>query len=228
MSDSDAMRQPEEERNAGQNGNGVNTSGFDAIAGQVRAEQKKSRRKRVLILIDTLLICAVAALIAILIRAFVITPLRIDGDSMENTLEDGDVILLSKISAKKRNPKRYEIVVAEKPDGKGYVVKRVIGLPGEVIYADSYGTIHVFKKYENGEFSEEVELSEKYAYSVSFRGRLGTKDDPVVLKEDEFFLLGDNRTVSRDSRFYGPFSKDSLKGIAVYRIFPLDRFGSVE
>ncbi|MBO4697492.1 MAG: signal peptidase I [Lachnospiraceae bacterium] len=223
MSDSDAMRQPEEEISAGSGGD---TSGFEAIAEQVRAEQKNSRRKRVLTLLDTLLICALAALIAILIRAFVITPLKIDGDSMENVLSDGDVVLLSKISVKNRDPKRYEIVVAEKPDG-GSVVKRVIGLPGEVLYTDESGLIHVFKKDRSGELAEEVELEAKYAYSVSFRGLLGTKDNPMVLVEDEFCLLGDNRTVSKDSRFYGPFSKDSLKGIAVYRILPLGRFGTI-
>lgn len=227
MSDSDATRQPEQETRTGLNQEG-NTSGFDAMAEQIRAEQKNSRRKRVLIVVDTLLICALAALIAILVRVFLVTPLRITGDSMEKVLHNGDIVLLSKVTLRQRDPGRYEVVVASKPEGKGHVVKRVIALPGEVIYADRNGLIHIYGHYENGQYSGEIELLEQYTYATTYRGKLGTEDDPLILADDEFFLLGDNRPVSKDSRFYGPFRRENLIGIAVYRIFPLTRFGKID
>ncbi|MBO4323990.1 MAG: signal peptidase I [Lachnospiraceae bacterium] len=226
MTDSDATRQPEETASVSLNKEG-DTSGFDAMADQIRTEQKNSRRKRVLIAVDTLLICAVAALLAILVRAFLITPLKIDGDSMEEALHNGDILLLSKLTLRQRDPGRYEVVVASKTDGKGHVVKRVIGLPGEVIYADRDGMIHIYEHYENGQYSGEVELLEQFAYATTYRGKLGTEDDPLILADNEFFLIGDNRPVSKDSRFYGPFPRECLIGVAVYRIFPLTRFGKI-
>ena len=209
-------------------GNG-GMEGFNAMAAEVRAEQKKERRKRVLIIVDTLLLCALAAAFTILFRAFVMTPLRIDGDSMEDTLWDGNVVLVSKIRVRKRDPKRNEIVIAVKEDGTGNLVKRVIGLPGEAMYADRDGRIHIFPGYGSGNYiGEEIELPEQVAYATGFRGTIGTEDEPLVLKDDEFFLMGDNREVSRDSRFYGPVTRDRIVGVAVFRIFPLSAFGRLK
>lgn len=227
MPDSDVLK-PDEENVPELNEEGGDTSGFEAIAEEIRREQKNTKRKRVLIMIDTLLLCALAAAIAILVRIYIVTPLRIDGDSMETVLKDGDIVLLSKWKARRRDPKRYEIAVFEKPDDLGKVVKRVIALPGEVIYADSAGAVHVFKRYENGEYFDEVQLEEQYNPVLTFRGRIGTEDEPLILGDDEFFIMGDNRTVSKDSRYYGPFKRADLKGITGFRILPFSRIGVIE
>lgn len=228
MSDSDEILQPDDDSACELNKEDGDMSGFNAIAEKVRAEQKNKIKQRVLIFIDTLLLCAVAAVIAILVRIYVITPLRIDGDSMESVLKDGDIVLLNKWKVRRNDPKRYDIAVFEKPEDRGKVVKRVIALPGEVIYADRDGSVHVFEKYENGEFIGEITLSDSYNPVLTFRGRIGTEEEPTILGEDEFFIMGDNRSVSKDSRFYGPFKRSDLKGVAGFRIFPFDRIGTIE
>lgn len=142
-------------------------------------------------------------LVVILIRSFIITPVRVDGESMDNSLKDGQILLLYRLG----KIERYDIVVV-KEDEDDKIIKRVYGMPGETIKIDHN---HI---YINGEI-----IADDYAFGK-------TSDyDEITLKEDEYFVLGDNREISKDSRRMGPFTKDNIKGTIIYRIYPFNKIG---
>ena len=135
-----------------------------------------------------------------------------------NTLNNGDNLIVEKISYKFSDPDRFDIVVFY-PFGKKakeYYIKRVIGLPGEhVCIKDS--TIYI-----DGEVLEENYGKDLVRYA-------GIAENGITLGEDEYFLMGDNRLESFDSRYpeIGPVSKDKIAGRAVLRIYPFKQFGSL-
>ena len=142
----------------------------------------------------------------ILIRAFIITPVRVQGPSMNNTLENGDILLLYKLG--KIN--RFDVVVLQEEDDKEVIIKRVIGMPGETI------SIVDDVIYINGEKLEEN-------YSIGNTGDYKV----TTLGSDEYFLLGDNRTVSKDSRIIGPVKKKDIKGKTIFRLYPFKKIGTI-
>ena len=148
-----------------------------------------------------LIICAVC--VAIIISHVVLSPVYIDGNSMEPTLMDGDTCYINKFAYLISPPKRYDIVVFAKENTKTTYVKRVYGLPGETIVIDDEGHILI-----NGEVIEDP-------YGV---GDTGTYVDntPCTLGEGEYFVLGDNREHSADSRQtwmgIGTVKKSEIKG----------------
>ena len=144
--------------------------------------------------------------LVVLIRAFVITPVRVNGTSMDETLASGDIMLLYKLASIER-----EDIVVVGPEVQGSnLIKRVIALPGEKIKCEG-GTIYINdKKYDD-----------KYAFGI-------TGDfEEVILDEDEYFVLGDNRLVSEDSRYFGPIKEDTIKGQTSLLIYPFNRMGKV-
>ena len=142
----------------------------------------------------------------------------VSGDSMYDTLKDNDQLLVEKLSYRFGEPQRFDIVVfLEDPVEEKYFIKRVIGLPGETVQITD-GVIYI-----NG-----VELKEDYGYeSIKRPGRAAL---PVTLGEDEYFVLGDNRNNSTDSRkeSVGNIQKEQLLGKAFFRIWPLSAFGKIE
>lgn len=145
----------------------------------------------------------------LLIKAFVMSPIIVNGDSMNKTLKDNDIMILNKWSYHFDEVERFDIVVVEDEDG--YLIKRVIGLPGDIIYYMNNNLYINGKKY-----------NEKYAYGVTdYFGE-------VKLKKDEYFILGDNRENSLDSRKFGPVKRDQILGKTHYVLFPFKRFGEVE
>lgn len=141
------------------------------------------------------------------------------GSSMETTLSDGDNLIVNKIGYKIGNPKRFDIVVFPyRYDKKTYYVKRIIGLPGETIRIKDDGTILV-----NGE-----ELEESYGREIIKDP--GRAAEPITLGEDEYFVLGDNRNNSKDSRWedVGNVKRSELIGKVWIRILPFSKFGSVK
>ena len=154
------------------------------------------------------LLFTILLLIIIVVRIFFYSPIRVNGTSMYPTLQDKEFMILNKIGLQK-GINRFDIVVVES-NGK-YIIKRVIGLPGEsVMYSDN-------KLYINGKVVEDN-------YSKS-----ETEDfENVVLKEDEYFVMGDNREVSKDSRVIGPVNIKNIKGKTNLVIFPFNKIGIVE
>ena len=146
---------------------------------------------------------------------------RVSGSSMEATLSDGDNLIVEKLTYHFKDPERFDIVVFpyEGPGSsdsyfeREYYIKRIIGLPGETVYIDYDGNI----------FIDGVKLEENYGLQrISNPGEAAHQ---VHLGEDEYFVLGDNRNNSSDSRFVnvGPIHGDKIIGRAWVRIYPFDK-----
>lgn len=149
----------------------------------------------------------VIVVVVVLIRTFIITPVRVDGDSMKNTLKNGDILLLYKL----RSIDRFDIIVLDEEKDNEKIIKRVIGLPGETV-AIKKGKIYINDKV----------IDDEYAYGE-------TSDyNKVTLKDDEYFILGDNRLISKDSRYFGPIKENEIKGKIVFRLFPFTKIGTVQ
>lgn len=154
------------------------------------------------------LLFTILILIIIIIRIFFYSPIRVNGSSMYPTLQDKEFMILNKIGLQK-GINRFDIVVVES-NGK-YIIKRVIGLPGEsVMYSDN-------KLYINGKAIEDN-------YSKSETENF----ENVILKDNEYFVMGDNREVSKDSRVIGPVNIKNIKGKTNLVIFPFNKIGIVE
>lgn len=142
---------------------------------------------------------------------------KVSGDSMLNTLHDGDNLIVDKISYRFRDPERFEIIVFPyRYQENTYYIKRIIGLPGETIQIkDGY-------VYINDEL-----LDEHYGREVMLKA--GMAAEPIQLGEDEYFVLGDNRNASSDSREpnVGVLHRDELVGRAWVRIWPFDSMGVI-
>ncbi len=157
---------------------------------------------------------ALIALIAVLvIRYFFVQPFLVSGASMEPTFSGGDYLLIDEISYRFREPSRGEVVVFKYPGNESiYYIKRIIGLPGEKIEIKN-GKIVVF----NNKHSEGIVLSEKY---LPFGLNTTGKEESVVIGSDEYFVLGDNRNFSFDSRSWGALQKNELVGLVRLRLWP--------
>ncbi len=152
----------------------------------------------------------VIILAIILIRLFIVTPVRVDGPSMNNTLKDGDILLLDKYDNKYE---RFEIVVFNYNGER--LIKRVIGLPGEVV---SYKNNRL---YING---NEIEDNYGLGYTEDFELK---NLNLTKIPDNEYLVMGDNRNDSLDSRYFGTISKDKILGSVKYRLFPFNKFGKV-
>lgn len=146
----------------------------------------------------------IIVVVVVLIRIFIITPVRVEGSSMKETLSNGDVLLLYKLG--KYN--RYDVVVLNELADDEIIIKRIIGMPNETV------EIKDNKIYVNDEAIED-----DYAYGE-------TSDfDKITLGEDEYFLLGDNRLISKDSRYFGAINKKDIMGKTIFRIYPFNKIG---
>lgn len=184
-------------------------------------ERKESDKKRSVksIVLEVLVYLVIIYACVYIIPTYVIQRTIVDGPSMENTLHDGENLLVEKISYRMGNIDRFDVIVFY-PYGrefKEYYVKRVIGLPGETIQ------IKDNKIYINGEVLEENYGKNELSYE-------GIAEDVITIGEDEIFVLGDNREVSLDSRYeeVGLVSLDDIGGKVLLRIWPLNKFGTVE
>ena len=160
----------------------------------------------------------VIIVISYLVITFVGQRTQVSGSSMETTLSDGEQLIVDKISYRFRDPNRYDIVVFPYQYEKNtYYIKRIIGLPGETVQiVDGY-------VYIDGQ-----KLDEHYGNEVMENPGLAA--DPVVLGDDEYFVLGDNRNNSQDSRAanVGVIHRDDLLGRAWIRIWPFNKFGVIK
>lgn len=177
-----------------------------------------TRSKKIKSALLELLLYAVMLVICLLIMPrYVIQRTIVSGSSMENTLNSNDNLLVEKISYRIGDPDRFDVVVFY-PYGKEadeYYVKRVIGLPGEKVQIVGNNI------YINDEVIEEEFGKNPITYA-------GIAKEPLTLDKDEYFLMGDNRAVSFDSRYeeIGPVHRNLIAGKALLRIWPLNKFGT--
>ena len=166
----------------------------------------------------TLLYLLVIVLLTWVIVTFVGQRTKVDGHSMEPTLSDGDNLIVDKLSYRFRDPERYDIIVFPYQHAENtYYIKRIIGLPGETVQViDGY-------MYINGK-----KLDEHYGAEVMEDP--GIAAEPIKLGDDEYFVLGDKRNHSSDSRVasVGVLTRDMLIGRAWVRIYPFNKIGVIK
>jgi signal peptidase I len=205
-------------------------SDTDSESNEPKKKKKVSRRKAkkagekvdpkdvniVRDLLSLLIYIGIVVLICFLITQFVGRRTSVHGSSMEPTLSNDDSLWINLLSYRFGDPERYDIIVFPYADDVHYI-KRIIGLPGETVQIAANGDILI-----NGEVLEEPN---KFSRMVN----PGIASTPITLGPDEYFVLGDNRNNSRDSRYsdVGNIKREKILGKAVFRLTPFKKFGSI-
>lgn len=161
----------------------------------------------------------IGLVLVIIITQFIVRPVHVEGISMEATLSNGAFGFSDVISTKLGTPKRFEIIVVRLHDENRQIVKRVIGLPGETVeYKNDI-------LYIDGKAMTETYLDTDFVKRRSQAGEFTKNFGPIVVPEDSYFLLGDNRPRSSDSRQYGSFHKSLIKSKSVFVLYPFNKIG---
>ena len=156
-----------------------------------------------------------------LVITFVGQRTEVEGASMENTLHNGDNLIVDKLSYRFHDPERFDIIVFPfQFQDNTYYIKRIIGLPGETVQIMDDGSIYI-----NGE-----KLEENYGIEVIKPETIGRAAEPIELGDDEYFVMGDNRNNSSDSRtdMVGNIKRENIIGKAWLRIWPVSDFGVLQ
>lgn len=188
-----------------------------------KAETMEDKNKAVVKeVLSTVLYFLGVLVAAILIVKFVVQRTEVEGQSMEPTLYNGENLMVDKLSYRFHDPKRFDVIVLQPfpEDTKTMYIKRIIALPGETIQIKQDGTILI-----NGE-----KLVESYGKEVIKPEQIGRASQPITLGENEYFVMGDNRNNSGDSRSpaVGNVPRSRIIGKAWIRIWPLNKFGAYE
>jgi len=208
--------------------------GLFVLKGGIFMEQKITKAHIISGTFQWIQAIVLAVIIALLIRAFIFEPVQVQGQSMEPTLFTGERLIVYKLGYMADRPKRGDVVVIKVQEGRKALlpfvdkypllkkifpyydeldyVKRIIGLPGEeLVFKDG-------RVYVNG-----VLLNEPYANGMTF-----SSEYKVVVPQNNYFVMGDNRECSRDSREIGTIHISNIKGKAVLRFWPFKTFGSIK
>ncbi len=198
-------------------------------AGAARAKKKTKKNGEVNMLKeirDWVIAIAAAVIVALLVRNFVFTLVKVQGESMVPTLQENDRLYINRFFY---TPEKGDVIVfVPESDPDRPYIKRVIATEGDTLYIDfETGDVYV-----NDELLDEPYINAKTAREGSYirelieNGEYG-KDNPIVIEEDKIFVMGDNRNNSKDSRDLGQIPIDEVLGGAVFRFWPLSNFGSV-
>lgn len=169
-------------------------------------------------MIGTLVYLLIVLCMVLFVVRYVGQRTEVWGASMESTLNDGDNLIVDKITYHFKDPQRFDIIVFPfQYEENTFYIKRIIGLPGETVQIDLDGTIYI-----DGEA-----LEENYGREIIKPENVGIAIKPIVLGEDEYFVMGDNRNNSSDSRteVVGNIHRDDIVGRAWMRIWPLSDIG---
>lgn len=157
----------------------------------------------------------IAAAIVFPIRLFVAQPFIVSGASMDPTFHNGEYLIVDELSYRLESPARGDVIIFRYPKNpKEFFIKRIIGLPGETVAIDGNG-ITVTKTD-----GSTVAIQEPYVLN-----RGNGSANSYALKADEYFVMGDNRPESSDSRVWGPLPRGNIIGRAFIRLLPLDTIG---
>jgi signal peptidase I len=164
---------------------------------------------------EILTFVVLAIVIVVPIRLFVAQPFVVEGESMHPTFETGDYLIVDQLSYRLSDPKRGDVVVFRYPNNPSvFYIKRVIGLPGE--------TVHITKGKTSVTKTDGTELALDESYVVA---EDATYSLDRTLGPDQFFVMGDNRPKSSDSRSWGPLPREDLMGRAYIRLLPATQIG---
>ncbi len=169
--------------------------------------------------LGTSLYLLVVLALTFLVVTYVGQRTKVSGSSMEPMLSDGDNLIVDKISYRFSEPERFDIIVFPFRYAENtYYIKRIIGMPGETVYIDEEGNIYINDELLEEAYGREVIVDPGRAY------------EPVTLGEDEYFVLGDNRNNSSDSRdpVVGNIHRDEFIGKAWMRIWPFNKMGMIK
>jgi signal peptidase I len=177
---------------------------------------QSSSRLALKFFLELVQVVAISLAIIIPVRYFLVQPFYVKGASMEPNFFDHEYLIIDELSLRFNKPQRGEIIVFHYPnDPKNYFIKRVIGLPGETVEVAD-GQVKVYNdKYPNGIVLDEQGYLDD-VYTAQTRRE--------TLKANEYFVLGDNRAASLDSRYFGPISEKVIVGKVWVRGWPLDRW----
>lgn len=171
-------------------------------------------KEKIMKIVKDLIPYLIIVIVVVLIRSFLVTPAVVDGDSMLPNLQDNNVIILNKLDYRLNKIKRFDIVVINYNGEK--LIKRIIGLPGEhVEYKNE--KLYVDGKLINENFNHS-KTSDFKLESIGF----------LTIPGDKYFVVGDNRLVSNDSRNIGLIDKKDILGSVSLRIFPITKLGLVK
>jgi len=169
---------------------------------------------------ETFKILIIALIIIIPIRMYVVQPFIVEGDSMTPNFHDGEYLIVDEISYRFAEPQRGQVVIFHPPnDPKEYYIKRIIGLPGERVELKD-GNIYIHNK--------ENEKGFRLRESAYLMNSDITEDLTIELKENQYYVLGDNRYNSKDSRIFGPITMEEIRGKAALRAYPFNNFSLME
>lgn len=172
-------------------------------------------------IIETIKVIVVSLAIILPVRYYLIQPFYVKGASMEPTFHDHEYLIINEIKYRLEKPQRGEVVVFRyKKDPRQFFIKRVMGLPGEKVEINDGKIIIYNKDNPTGKLIDE---------SLYLSAQIETTPDQItVLKDDEYFVMGDNRPFSMDSRAFGPIKQSSIIGQTWFRGWPFDRLGWIE
>ncbi len=180
---------------------------------ELKKDLKKEKKNKVLTFVKDVIITIIIIIVVLLIKKYVVTPVQVKGDSMHPTLLGGDYMLLDKVTYKFRGLKRFDIIVLHNEDvvtGEDVlIIKRIIGLPNEHLEIKN-NVLYIDGKEVKQDFLNDDVV---------------TNDMVADIKDNCYFVLGDNRGDSLDSEELGCFDISKIEGTASFTIFPFDRFG---
>lgn len=166
-------------------------------------------------------IIVIAFVTVFIVRTFIAQPFLVNGASMEPTYSDGHYLLVDELTYRFHSPSRGDAIVLRYPGNeKTFFIKRIVGLPGERITI----TNNIVAVSDPEHPQESIVIKEPYLPT----GTITSGDQEILLGDDEYFVMGDNRSNSFDSRNWGPLTEDHIIGLVRLRVFPLSQFGIIK
>ena len=178
-------------------------------------ENNTEKASSLSILLEIIKFAILALIIIVPLRMYVASPFIVSGSSMDDTFHNGDYLIVDQISYKFEKLNRGDIIIFKYPKNTSkYFIKRIIGLPGETVQLNGNTTTIKNDMFPGGFVLDEPYISSNMDNNIS-----------LTLANDEYFVMGDNRAGSSDSRYWGPLREKFIRGEAFVRLFPLTKIG---